>query len=207
MLKIYTLTRNDILGSNCYFLWNGDECAVVDPSVALCEFQNRFTEIQKYKIKYVLLTHAHADHFIEIKSYLSEETEVLVSEADAEALADGRINLSLFLGKEYCSYTDRYKTLADGECIRLGDTEIKVIYTAGHTPGSVVFLAENKLFTGDTIFAGGGYGRCDLPMGNAILLRESLKRLLALDGDYIMYPGHGDSETLACAREYFDYLQ
>ena len=206
MINIYTLTRNDILASNCYLISSGNECAVVDPSVSLEEFLRRFPEIQKYKIKFILLTHAHADHFIELQSYLESGAVVLVSADDAKALSDGNINLSCFLGEEYSSYFGEYKTLLDGECIELGGVAVKTLYTAGHTPGSVTFIVEDKLFTGDTLFSQGGYGRCDLPLGNSVLLSASLEKLMKLDGDYIVYPGHGSSERLAISKRYFNYL-
>jgi len=204
MINIYTLTRNDILGSNCYLLCVGGECAVIDPSVRYDEFVRRFPEIRKYKLKYVLLTHAHADHFVEIESYLTADVRVLVSSVDSKALSVGSMNLSIFLGREYSSYSGGYTELSDGDSVDLGGVEIKTLYTAGHTPGSVTFIAEDKLFTGDTLFSGGGYGRCDLPLGNIALLRKSLAKLLSLEGDYIIYPGHGDIEPLSVSRGYFN---
>ncbi len=204
MINIYTLTRNDILASNCYLLCVGDECAVIDPSVSLDEFKRRFPEIQKYNIKYVFLTHAHADHFIEIMSYLKDGVTVLVSSPDAGALSVGSINLSVFLGEQYCSYSGQYKMLSEGECINLCGVEIKTLYTPGHTPGSITLIVEDKLFTGDTLFSSGGYGRCDLPLGNFSHLKESLKKLLSLPDGYTVYPGHGEAEPLYVSKGYFD---
>ena len=99
-------------------------------------------------------------------------------------------------------YTDTY---TEGDFFTLGGMSFRVFHTPGHTPGSVCLLFENALFCGDTLFAG-SCGRTDLPGGNPAALRASLQRLAALKGDYMIYPGHGDTSTLDYERKTNPYL-
>ncbi len=80
--------------------------------------------------------------------------------------------------------------LSDQDQICFGESVLKVIHTPGHTPGSVCFLCENHLFTGDAIFVGEA-GRVDLPGGDINLLIDSIKtRILTLDKKTVIHPGH-----------------
>ena len=81
-----------------------------------------------------------------------------------------------------------------------------MLSTPGHTPGSVCLIAENFLFSGDTLFAG-SCGRTDLPGGSTHAIRESLHRLAELPGDYSVHPGHGESTTLAWEKQYNPYMK
>jgi glyoxylase-like metal-dependent hydrolase (beta-lactamase superfamily II) len=81
-----------------------------------------------------------------------------------------------------------------------------VLATPGHTAGSVCYLCEDSLFTGDTLFAG-CCGRTDLPGGSMNTMRQSLSRLKELEADYAVYPGHGESSTLAREKRYNPYLR
>lgn len=75
------------------------------------------------------------------------------------------------------------------DVVRVGDVEIRLLHTPGHTPGSQCFLVNGKLISGDTLFLE-GCGRTDLPGGDAALLADSLRRLATLDGAIVLYPGH-----------------
>ena len=90
--------------------------------------------------------------------------------------------------------------------IRLGETEIQVLATPGHTRGGVCYLCGNALFTGDTLFRL-SCGRTDFPGGSSTEMRASLQRLAALAGDYTVYPGHGQASTLDFERRYNTYLR
>lgn len=87
----------------------------------------------------------------------------------------------------------------DEGALKIGDIELEVLHTPGHTRGSVCFIAEDSLFSGDTLFCG-GYGRTDLYSGSASDMALSLKRLFSLSGDYAVYAGHGGITTLSAER-------
>jgi len=89
-------------------------------------------------------------------------------------------------------------TFGEGE-MELNGIKIKVIHTAGHTRGSVCFVVEDSIFSGDTLFCG-GFGRTDLYSGSFSSMRDSLKKLFSLSGNYAVYPGHGGATSLDIER-------
>ncbi|MBQ0099516.1 MAG: MBL fold metallo-hydrolase, partial [Firmicutes bacterium] len=92
------------------------------------------------------------------------------------------------------------KTFTDGDELNFGDLNIKVVATPGHTDGSVTFVTENNMFTGDTLFHL-SIGRSDFPTGNKDELIKSVKKLFSFSGDYNVYPGHEEFTTLEYERE------
>ena len=105
----------------------------------------------------------------------------------------------------------RYLLLTHGhydhttDVIRLGDHEIQVLHTPGHSPGSVTLKVEDVLFTGDTLFAG-SCGRTDLRGGSYEQIMQSLKRLGELKGDFHVCPGHEATSTLERERRSNPFL-
>lgn len=199
MKQIYTFTRSDMFSSNCYLLLSGDECAVVDPSVSEEELRLKIPALPK--IKYVILTHEHLDHLWEIDTY--EGAEVLVSEKCGEALSNNRKNGAFMLGGPIDGYYGSFTVVSNGEIITIGEEKLRVLLTTGHSEGSVVLLGDGYAFVGDTIFAHGGYGRYDLPGGDLTSLKQSLKMILSLDDNTVIYPGHGDITTISETKQYF----
>ncbi len=138
------------------------------------------------KIDLIINTHAHLDH-VGGNSFFS--TKVAIHGSDAGELESGRLygTANLF-GKDAKSTVGQ--ELSDGESIDCGELELKVIHTPGHTPGGICLLSTaGHLFTGDTVFSGGSFGRVDLSGGSASELIESLERLKNLDFEFLM-PGH-----------------
>lgn len=143
--------------------------AVVDPGFDV----ERILEVASQKglkIKYLVNTHEHMDH------------------------TSGNRDLALQTGAQIVAHEgspiEKDISVKDGDVLRLGETEIKVIHTPGHSPGSVCLLVDKKLLTGDTLFVG-ECGRVDLPGGNAEELYDSLfKKIVTLDDDVEVYPGH-----------------
>ena len=103
-------------------------------------------------------------------------------------------------GKLYYSHT-----YGEGDVLHLAGLEITVLHTPGHTPGSVCLICENMMFSGDTLFEG-ACGRTDIG-GSWPQIQASLARLAGLDTDYIVYPGHGGSTTLAMEKRYNPYMR
>ena len=194
-MNIQILRSPHSFAANCYLLSSGGEYAVIDPTTP---FDEKYVE---GKLRYVLLTHAHFDHILDIDSWAEAGGEVLLFEDEKKALSDPMLNcFKLYNGSDR-GYFGPARGLTDGEIIRLGDAEIKLIACPGHTIGSAAYLCEDHAFVGDTVFAGGGYGRFDLPTGNFTMLRESIRRLASLPESVIFHPGHGESTTVKQYRQ------
>lgn len=190
MLNVRMLDSPHSFASNCYLISSQGEYAVVDPSTPYDPGLIDGT------LKYVLLTHAHFDHILDVDSWAAAGAEVLISEDDREALSDPVRNcFKVYYGVEN-GYYGEARGLSDGEIIKLGDTEIKMIKCPGHTIGCATYVCEDHAFVGDTLFAGGGFGRTDLPTSNFTLLRASIFKLICLPETVIFYPGHGKLTTV-----------
>ncbi len=198
MLNVTTLP----LGSyrtNCYILTDisSGETAVVDPGEYTSALENALRSNGTEKIKYILLTHGHFDHICGVYS-LKENFggEVLIHAEDRICLESTKWSLCDSVEGYTQTLLSPDRELAEGDQFMLGETEISVMHTPGHTKGGVCFVADGKMFSGDTLFKV-GVGRTDLPGGHLRTLVNSLRRIGSLQGDYEIYPGHGDSTTLS----------
>ncbi|MDR2796041.1 MAG: MBL fold metallo-hydrolase [Spirochaetaceae bacterium] len=161
--------------------------------------------------KCILLTHGHFDHIAalpDIYSYYSGKDQkplVAIGRGDlmyigSESLAAHRESFAMAGGNPY--YIDQLwqpmpeadRVLDEGDTIEI----FSVLHLPGHTQGSVAFFdGENRrLYTGDTLFRA-GIGRTDLPGGDWGAIQKSLGRLFKMDGNIKVYPGHGDSTSIA----------
>lgn len=195
------------LGVNCYIPYCGQtrQCAIVDPGDNADKILELIEE-NNLKIKYILLTHGHFDHIGAVNE-LKEQTgaQVAVHPEDSDMIMDPGKNLSSFVGGEPIKVSADLM-VEDGMALQIGNITLKIIHTPGHTKGGVSYLGEGLLFTGDTLFAG-SVGRTDLPGGSHHTLIKSIKeKLLILDDDLIVYPGHGPKSTLGQERASNPYL-
>ncbi|MBR0189294.1 MAG: MBL fold metallo-hydrolase [Clostridia bacterium] len=159
----------------------------------------RTEEENGFKIKHLLLTHAHFDHAGNAALLQADGAKVYISALDGEKLAGGG-TLAENFGRKFNSLKADV-LLFGGEKLSLSNIDIEVIATAGHTDGSLTFKTGDMLFTGDTLFLE-SVGRTDFPTGDRAALIKSVKKLFALDGDYRVFPGHEDFTTLSHEREY-----
>ncbi len=180
--------------------------AVIDPADNAKEIL-RMCQIEGIELKYILLTHAHFDHMLALEE-LREATGVPLAlhRLEAASLLDPNITYMAQFAKGSASSKPAEILLSDGDTITLGNTELTVMHTPGHTVGSVCYCSGDILITGDTLFMG-TVGRCDLFGGDEHVLMESLKRLSMLEGDYTVYPGHGPITTLSNEKNYNIYLK
>lgn len=197
------------LGTNCYIFGDSttNEVAIVDPG----EEGERIISVlnaNNYKVKFIALTHGHFDHIGAVKT-LKEKTgaQVLIHSLDKEMLTDPHKNLSALFGTEeqYISQVPADKTLSDNDEIMLGSKPFKVIHTPGHTMGGVCFLYKEKLFSGDTLFRE-TVGRTDLPGASHSHILESVNKLMLLDDDVEVFPGHGDITNIGNERQYNPFV-
>ncbi len=170
---------------------NSKEGILIDPAGAIKEIAN-YVESMEIKLKYIILTHCHADHVAGIRAARKEYPRVplIINEDDKAGLADSSLNMSDYIGIEN-NFPDADILVKDGDAIKFGDTTAYVIHTPGHTAGSMCLLIEDALFSGDTLFKG-THGRTDLKSGSEREIMWSIKdKLLKLPDDTVVYPGHG----------------
>ncbi len=196
MLKLHTLPLG-AYQTNCYILHQegASSCVVIDPGYTP-EVVLSFLEGQGLTLEAILLTHGHFDHVGGVRD-LAAETGCKVYLNPNDLSMPPRLTA----GPLY--YTDTY---SEGDTITPAGISFQVLSTPGHTPGSVCLIAENFLFSGDTLFAG-SCGRTDLPGGSTSAIRASLRRLAAFPQDYSVHPGHGESTTLAWEKQYNPYMR
>ena len=183
--------------SNIYLII-GEKPTLVDAGMGLNHgyvVDNIKKNISPQTIKQIILTHEHIDHSRGVKKLLKETGEntlVLAHDYAAEKLEKHGDRVSEFFGV-FMPKIMVDKRLKDGSKIKMGDNEFVVIHTPGHTPGCICLYNEDEktLFSGDTVFSHGGFGRYDFPGGDPFMLMESLEKLASLDVKDI-YPGHGE---------------
>lgn len=179
-------------GSNVYILI-GKKTALIDTSISGNAQQIlsclESLDLKPSSVDLVLFTHGHADHFG--CSHLFSKAEKRMHGFDAEriSLRDREFTCSNILGES--NFPEIDSVFEEGEVIELKPFKLKVLFTPGHTPGSVCFFDRKKglLFSGDTLFRGSS-GRTDLPNGSELELIDSLKKLSKLRFSRL-FPGHG----------------
>lgn len=185
--------------TNCYIIQDekSKETMVIDPGGDA----NNIIEMLKIldaKVKYIYLTHCHADH-IGAANELQENVggTILIHRIDAENLNKDSVNLATYIGAPEIKL--EADSRIDGEdLIHIGNLEFRVIHTPGHTAGSTsLYLQEEKLlFSGDTLFRG-AWGRTDLPTSSfEDIIKSITNKLITLPEDTIVYPGHGKSTKI-----------
>ena len=203
MLKIGKIVMGSVQ-TNCYFLYQEDQnkIIVVDPADRGEYLYNAFKEAG-LEVVAILLTHAHFDHIWGCNQLRElAGVQVFAFEEEKELCESPKLNVSEDVGRPYTATVDWY--LKDGETVTIEGMEFKVIWTPGHTQGSCCYYFEkdNILISGDTLFEG-SVGRSDLPTGNGATLTRSLKeRLMILPDETLVFPGHGDSTTIADEKKY-----
>ncbi len=195
-LKMLSLGNMD---NNCYII--ADEktkkAAVIDAPSDAGEILD-YLEEEGLKLKFILLTHYHFDH-IGALDYLKEATgaKIAIHSFEADGLSDPTVNLALYADAP-CPTVAADILLKDKDTISFGDIKLKVLYTPGHTIGSVCYYIENEnmLFSGDTLFYR-NIGRCDFPGGDEEIIEKSIKKqLYTLPDETEVFPGHGMTTTI-----------
>jgi len=195
------------MDSNCYIIGCEEtkEAAVVDPGAEGKRILKK-VEAQGLSVKYIILTHGHADH-IGALAEVREATgaSVLIHAEEANMLTSAKLNLSAFVGPKLDTKPAE-QLLQDGDIVHVGRLELKVIHTPGHTGGGISLECGPHLITGDTLFAG-SVGRSDFPGGNHSQLIASIKnKLLVYPPETRVFPGHGPESTIAEEKRYNPFL-
>ncbi len=205
------------LSANMYLLIREDKQALlIDPSDAA--LARAMLEESSLTAAAVLLTHGHFDHTAPIEELrrLPGNPPVFLHRLDLPLLDDPQKNASALVGcprRLGCSSSSDCSNVlgleitpidADG-ILPIAGFSVMALHTPGHTPGSVSYLTEGCLFSGDTLFAS-GIGRCDLYGGDPRAMQASLQKLAALDDSLPVYPGHGSATKMAFEKRYNPYL-
>ena len=196
-----------IVRANCYLVWNDLACVLIDPGDDAERIETALQQLGK-PLKAILLTHGHFDHVGAVKALKERypQVPVMIDALDEELLLEpervykgmlSRIPDSLHLKAD--------RLLSDGDEIDVNGMHFTVIATPGHTKGSVCYLYENAIFSGDTLFRG-TCGRCDFYGGDSRAMHDSLAQLALLEGDRPVYPGHEGETSLDQERKYNRFM-
>ena len=183
-----------VLGSlqaNCYLIWKENHVLIVDPGGSSKKIVEHIKK-QNGIVDAILLTHGHYDHVAGVDFFTKcFPCPVYISEEDERLLRDSKLNCSSFI--EETSFL--WPTKSYGAKMAIGPFHFCVEDAAGHTNGCVLLIFDNFICSGDVLFKQ-SVGRCDLPTGSNTKMNTSLTKIKALNPDYIVYPGHGESTTI-----------
>lgn len=188
-----------ILQTNCYILSKNGKAIIIDPGA---KAERILAALGDLDLVAILLTHAHFDHIGAINDILSvKNVPVYLHEDDVPLMADPTLNYSFpkrFIVEQ--------PTINYPSVLTLGEFRFEVLETPGHTDGSICLIIDDLMFSGDTLFMQ-SIGRTDLRTGNPTKMKQSLKKLKALDQNYTVYPGHDDPTTLSEEKAHNIYLK
>lgn len=194
--------------ANCYIVGDSEshQALVIDPGA---EFDKIWDKVARHslQVKKIVLTHAHGDHIGAVSELLEKTAaELLLHKNDHPMLVDSNKNGSANYGYPI-SINGPVHFLEEGDLMECGQIRLKVLHTPGHTPGGICLLDDKALFTGDTLFYG-SIGRTDFSYSSLQQLLQSIwDKLLLLEDDIKIYPGHGPASTLGREKEYNPFLQ
>ncbi|MDT0734908.1 MBL fold metallo-hydrolase [Staphylococcus chromogenes] len=192
------------VSTNTYFVTNDSSLLLIDPAGESHKIINKIKELNKPLVA-ILLTHAHFDHIAALDDILAEyDVPVYMHENEIDFLQNPEKNGSAKfkeMGLPIITSKASPKTISEGK-IALHGFDIDVLFTPGHSPGSLSYVFKDFAVVGDTLF-NNGIGRTDLYQGDYETLVDSIKeKLFELDETMPIYPGHGVSTTIE--NEYFN---
>lgn len=194
MLQIKRMPVGQI-GTNCYLLEDTEAktCAVIDPGDQPKDIAR---EVRKagLEVSMILITHGHFDHVLGVPGLLEEWPGIPVYVHEKEVNWNDAGDRYMLLGE-----VPGIVTVTEGDRIDFGQGQIEVLHTPGHSPGSVTYRVGDVLFCGDTLFAG-SCGRTDFVGGSYGQILKSLKRLVSLEGNLRVCPGHEGTSSLDAER-------
>lgn len=202
MIKVKTLVFNPFQ-ENTYLLFDDEtkDCAIVDAGCYTPEEYQlllKFVESNNLKPAMLINTHCHVDHVLGISQLMSKYNIPFKAHKNEDPLITDAVNHGKVFGfvLEQPPYPSEY--IKEGDEVKIGNSSLKIYDVPGHSQGSIVFYNpdDNFIVVGDVLFRG-SIGRTDLPGGDYDqLINNIYKKLLVLDRDTVVYPGHGPSTTI-----------
>ncbi|MEY8197845.1 MAG: MBL fold metallo-hydrolase, partial [Colwellia sp.] len=195
---------DEVTNTATYLIADGlaKECAIIDSvlnfdqssgatSTPLADSIIATVNEHEWQCRWILETHAHADH-ITAAPYLQEKL------GGKTAIGKQIINVQKTFApvfnfeKSFTTDGSQFnQLLSEGDILTLGEFEIKIMDTPGHTPGCITFIVNGNAFIGDTLFMPDfGTARCDFPGGDAEVLFDSIQKILLLPPQTKLYTGH-----------------
>ena len=182
----------DIFQSNTYIITSEKSAIIIDPSGSDKIYELIKNRLEGKQLKAVLFTHGHFDH-IALGHKFEQKVQSYIHRLDEKMLYTAQ-PLGKRLGFDIKPFRAD-NNLDGGEELIFDNIVVKVLHTPGHSQGSVCFVIDNSIFSGDTLF-NNSIGRTDFIGGSFEQIKKSINSLFLLDGDYDIYPGHGESTTL-----------
>lgn len=202
-MEIHVLRSKFLRGifeQNTYVLTKNNDAIIID---AGAEIEDILPIAQGKNVLGVFLTHAHFDHTWNLEKYVEKfQTPVFVMSGVDEILKDSEKNSSIMIRKNITHKIPKSNLKYYAKKLKVGDFDIDVHFTPGHSKDSVCLIIDNVLFSGDTLFED-GIGRTDLWGGSETEMQNSLKLLKSLKFD-VVYPGHYFSFSSSRARDIID---
>ncbi len=195
------------LRANCHIAETAPhQCVAVDiggNSRLLLEFLT----MKKLTLSKILLTHGHYDHMNGVEEVVRQTgAEVFIHENDAPMLNSSGLSLADSISCMPFNPVTKYTAVHDGDVISDGEYEFKVLHTPGHSMGSVCYICDDTMFSGDTLFCC-SIGRTDFTGSSSELMVKSLEKLYNIDGNYRVLTGHGDKTELDYEKNSNPYLR
>lgn len=196
-----------LIENNMYLVMDekSHDAVLIDASQDIPELKKVVDELGA-NVKYILITHGHFDHIMGLNSLKKTLNAPAVICKDDLAISDNVNEFTRLFGVPDIVPPTYEKFVKDGDVLDVGDMQIKVIQTPGHTEGGVCYLIGENLFSGDTLFKQ-SVGRTDLLGGNLEKIRHSVKEVLfKLDENIKVFPGHGPITTIAYEKKYNEII-
>lgn len=196
-----------LIENNMYLVMDekSHDAVLIDASQDIPELKKVVDELGA-NVKYILITHGHFDHIMGLNSLKKTLNAPAVICKDDLVISDNVNEFTRLFGVPDIVPPTYEIFVKDGDVLDVGDMQIKVIQTPGHTEGGVCYLIGENLFSGDTLFKQ-SVGRTDLFGGNLEKIRHSVKEVLfKLDENIKVFPGHGPITTIAYEKKYNEII-